>query len=78
MCAPLQRSFILFFFYILSSLFKHPRQRLWVKREAVNFVVEFGSANEDANVLNVLAEAKNGDICPYDLVYLKKSASLLV
>lgn len=35
-------------------------------------------ANEDASVLNVLAEAKNGDVCSYNLVYWQKSASLLV
>lgn len=35
-------------------------------------------AHEDANVLNVLAQAKNGDICQYNLVYLEKSASLLL
>lgn len=33
-------------------------------------------ANRDANVLNVLAEAKNGDICLYNRVYLEKAASL--
>ena len=35
-------------------------------------------ANGDANVLNVLAEAKNGDICQYNLVYLEKNASFLL
>lgn len=43
-----------------------------MKSEAVNFVVEFGTANEDANVLNVLVEAKNGDICPYNPVHLEE------
>lgn len=33
--------------------------------ESANFVVQFGM---NANVLNVLAEAKNGDICQYNLV----------
>jgi len=28
---------------------------------------------KNASVLNVLAEAKNGDICPYNLVYLEVS-----
>lgn len=36
--------------------------------ESANFVVQFGMANENANVLNVLAEAKNRDICQYNLV----------
>lgn len=35
--------------------------------ESANFLVQFGMANEDANVLNVLAEAKNGDVCQYNL-----------
>lgn len=36
--------------------------------ESANFVVQFGMIHDDANVLNVLAEAKNGDICQYNLV----------
>lgn len=46
--------------------------------EYANFVVQFGMANENANLLNVLAEAKNADFCLYNLVYLEKSASYLV
>lgn len=45
--------------------------------ESANFGVQFGMANEDANLLNVLAEAKNGEFCQYNLVYLEKM-SLLV
>lgn len=36
--------------------------------ESATFVVQFGMANENANVLNVLAEAKYRDICQYNLV----------
>lgn len=36
--------------------------------DPADFVVQFGMAHENANVLNVLAEAKNRDICQYNLV----------
>lgn len=58
-CAPLK---VLFF---STSCFLSPET---LDGESANFIVQFGTANEDANVLNVLAEAKNGDICQYNLV----------
>lgn len=45
--------------------------------ESADFVVKFDMA-KDANLLNVLAEAKNEEFCQYNLDYLEKSASLLV
>ncbi|MED6254636.1 hypothetical protein ATANTOWER_030757 [Ataeniobius toweri] len=41
---------------------------MWVKREAVSFVVQFGTM-----CLGVQADAKNEDVCPYNLVYLRKN-----
>lgn len=50
-CAPLQRSY--FFYKLLSVLTS-------LGGESADFVVlQFGMANENANVFNVLAEAKN-------------------
>lgn len=48
-----------------------------MKKETVNFVVKFGMINEDAIMLNVLVEAKNGDICPYNLVHLEEVGLLV-
>lgn len=58
MCAPLTK--VLFF---STSCVPSP-----LGGESADFVVQFGMANEDAIVLNVLAEAKNRDICQYNLV----------
>lgn len=57
---------VLFFFYKLFSLSWPDAKTLG--GESADFVVQFGMIHEDASVLNVLAEAKNGDICQYNLV----------
>lgn len=74
-CPPLTK---VLFFSISCFLCPNVGGKDFGWRESANFVVQFDMATEDASVLNVLAEAKNGDICPYNLVYLEKSASLLV
>lgn len=64
---------VLFFLQAVFSVL-NPEAKI-LGGEAADFVVQVGMTNEDANVLNVLAEAKNGDICQYNLVKLEKSAS---
>lgn len=61
---PLQRSY-----FLSLSCFLCPET---LGGESANFGVQFGMANEDANLLNILAEAKNGEFCQYNLVHLEK------
>lgn len=67
-CAPSTKVFF----------FSFPTSCSLSRRESANLLVQFGMVDKNAKLLNVLAEAKNGDICQYNLVYLEKSASLLV
>lgn len=59
---PLQMSY----FFLQADFFVLTSETLG--GESATFVVQFGMANENANVLNVLAEAKYRDICQYNLV----------
>lgn len=63
MCAPITN---VLFFFLQADFFVLTSETLG--GESATFVVQFGMADENANVLNVLAEAKYRDICQYNLV----------
>lgn len=62
---PLYKCLIFFLQAVFSVLTSDAKT---LGGESADFVVQFGMIHEDASVLNVLAEAKNGDICQYNLV----------